>query len=177
MTATAEEKVQGYPWWLVLIQGIAAIILGILLLSSPRMTTAILIQILGLYWLVDGVISIIRIFLKNTEIHWGWLLARGILGIIAGVLVLQHPLWSTLIVPTVLIIILGVQGLIGGAIGVVQAFKGAGWGAGILGALGFLFGLILIFNPFIGGLILPYVVGIFAIIGGIAALFMAFKLK
>jgi len=177
MTATAEDQVRGYPWWLVLIQGIAAIVLGLLLVSSTRMTTIILIQILGLYWLVDGIISIIRIFLKNREVHWGWLLARGILGILAGVLVLQHPLWSALMVPAVLAIILGVQGLIGGVIGIVQAFKGAGWGAGILGGLGCLFGLILLFNPLIGGLILPYVVGIFAIIGGIAALFMAFKLK
>ena len=177
MAATTEGQVQGYPWWLVLIQGIAAIILGLLLVSSTRMTTLILIQVLGLYWLVDGIISIIRIFLKNTEVHWGWLLARGILGILAGVLVLQHPLWSALLVPTVLVIILGIQGLIGGIIGIVQALRGAGWGAGILGALGCLFGLTLLFNPLIGGLILPYVVGIFAIIGGIAALFMAFKLK
>ena len=177
MTATAEGEVQSYPWWLVLIQGIAAIILGVLLISSTRITTVILIQLLGLYWLIDGIFSIIRIFLKNAEISWGWLLARGILGILAGILVLRHPLWSTLLLPAMLVIILGFQGLIGGAIGTVQAFKGAGWGAGILGMLGCLFGLILLFNPFIGGLILPYVVGIFAIIGGIAALVMAFKLK
>lgn len=177
MTATTEEQVQSYPWWLVFIQGIVAIILGLLLVSSTRMTMVILIQILGLYWLVDGIISIIRIFLKNTEVHWGWLLARGILGILAGVLVLQHPLWSALMLPAVLVMILGIQGLIGGAIGIVQAFKGGGWGAGILGALGCLLSLILLFYPFIGGLVLPYVVGIFAIIGGIAALFMAFKLK
>jgi uncharacterized membrane protein HdeD (DUF308 family) len=177
MTATTEEQIKSYPWWLVLIQGIAAIILGILLVSSTRMTTVILIQFLGLYWLIDGIMSIVQIFLKNTKVHWGWLLARGILGILAGILVLQHPLWSALMLPAVLVIILGVQGLIGGAIGIVQAFKGAGWGAGIIGALSCLFGLILLFNPLIGGLILPYVVGIFAVIGGIAALFMAFKLK
>ena len=174
---TVEEKNHHYPWWLVLIQGIAAIILGILSLSSSRMTILILSQILGLYWVVDGLVSLIRIFLKITEIHWGWLLIRGLLGFLTGVLVVQHPLWSALMVPAALVIVLGVQGVIGGVIGMVDAFNGVGWGTGIFGVLGCLLGLILLFYPLIGGLILPYVVGILAVVGGIAALSVALKLR
>lgn len=178
MTAsTVSEKLEGYPWWLVLVQGIVALLLGILLVVSPQKTTVILIQILGIYWLVDGIFSLVRIFLKSTEIHWGWLLARGILGILAGIIVIQNPLWSGLLVPAVIVILLGIVGIIAGAIGLVQAFKGGGWGAGILGALGFIFGIILILNPVIGAWILPWVVGIWAIIGGIIAIFFAFRLR
>ncbi len=173
----ATQDLKAFPWWLVLLQGIAALILGVLLLISPGVTTLILIQVLGIYWLIDGIFSLVRIFLKNTEIHWGWLLARGILGILAGIIVVRNPLWSTVLIPTVLVIILGVQGIIGGAIGLVQAFKGGGWGAGILGALGFIFGIILILNPLMGAVVLPWVVGIWAIIGGIVALVVAFKIR
>jgi len=34
------------PWWLVLLEGIALVILGILLFASPGMTTLILVQFL-----------------------------------------------------------------------------------------------------------------------------------
>lgn len=38
-------------WWLVLLQGIAVLILGILLLAAPEMTITVLIQFLGAFFL------------------------------------------------------------------------------------------------------------------------------
>ena len=66
---------------------------------------------------------------------------------------------------------------LGAAVGAGLVLFGGGWGIGILGVLSIIFGLILLFNPVIGALILPYVLGIFGIIGGIAALVMAFRLR
>ncbi len=177
-TATATARAYEFPWWLVLIQGIAALILGLLLLISPGMTTFILIQFLGIYWLIDGIFSIVRIFIKSTTIHWGWLLVRGILGILAGLVIINNPLWSTLLIPTVLVFILGIYGIFGGIIGLIEGFSGGiKWGAIVLGILSILFGLILIFNQFAAALALPWVIGIFAIVGGIIAIIMAFKMR
>lgn len=163
------------PWWLVLIQGIAALIIGIFLLTAPGATTLFLVQFMGIYWLVSGIFQIVAIFVDSTA--WGWKLFAGILGILAGIVVLNHPLWSALLVPATLIIILGVQGIIFGIIGLVQAFQGAGWGAGILGALSIIFGLVLLFNPILGATALPWVLGIFGIVGGIAGIIGAFRMK
>src|SRR6476619_7415171 len=58
--------------------------------------TAVIVQLLGLYWLVDGVVRLVSIFVNRSG--WGWKLAMGILGIILGLAVLQHPLWSTLLI-------------------------------------------------------------------------------
>ena len=138
-----ESQMVGVPWWLVLIEGISLIILGLLMLASPGMSTLILIQFVGIYWLVAGIFKIVSIFMDSTD--WGWKLVGGILGILAGLIVLQHPLWSPLVIGATLIIILGVQGLIVGVIGLVQAFRGAGWGAGIIGAVSILIGLLLLF--------------------------------
>jgi uncharacterized membrane protein HdeD (DUF308 family) len=178
MTAAAEvskSEGQAIPWWLVLLEGIALIVLGILLLLKPGMTAVIFIQFMGIYWLVGGIFKIISIFLDSSM--WGWKLFAGILGIIAGIIVLQHPLWSPLVVGSTLVIILGLQGIIYGGIGVFQAFKGAGWGAGILGAISIIFGIYLLANIGASTLVLPWVVGVLAIVGGIAALVMAFRLK
>jgi uncharacterized membrane protein HdeD (DUF308 family) len=166
---------QQVPWWLILLEGIALVILGILWLSSPGMTTVIVVQILGIYWLIAGIFRIIDMFLDHTA--WGWKLFSGILGIIAGIIVVQHPVWSSAIVGATLIIILGIEGLIIGGVRIYEAFTGAGWAAGILGAISILFGLILLINVWVATLGLPWVLGILAIVGGIAAIVLAFRLK
>lgn len=165
----------GVPWWLVLLQGIFAIILGLLLLSSPGMTTLVAIQFLGIYWLIAGVFNIVGIFLDHTQ--WGWKLFAGVLGVVAGLLVIQHPLWSTVLIPATLIVILGVVGLVFGIVGLISAFQGGGWGPGILGVLGILLGLILLGSPLLGAVALPIIMGVFALIGGIAAVVQAFRMK
>jgi uncharacterized membrane protein HdeD (DUF308 family) len=44
-----QEKSQKHDlaWWVVLIQGILSILIGVLLLVSPGMTVLVLVQILG----------------------------------------------------------------------------------------------------------------------------------
>lgn len=164
-----------FPWWLILLQGIAAVILGAMLFAAPGATVFFLVQVMGWYWLIKGIFDIVSIFIDHSA--WGWKLFMGILGIIAGVLVVQHPLWSTALVPTVLAIIVGIQGIIGGIIGLIMAFKGGGWAAAILGGLSIVFGLVLLFNPLASAVVLVFVAGGFAIVGGIAAIVMAFRYR
>ena len=172
-TMSSEEKL--VPWWVVLIEGIAAIIIGILLLVNPRITTVVLIQFLGIYWFIVGIIDIVRIFMDSSM--WGWKLFSGIIGILAGIAIINYPLWAAALVPTVLVWVFGFFGIIIGVIGLIQAFQGAGWGAGILGILSILFGLLLLFNAFVASLTLPFIFGILGIVGGVAALVMAFRMR
>ncbi len=174
-TSSAQNSQAGTPWWLILLQGIFAIVLGLLLVTSPGMTTLVLVQFLGIYWLIAGVFNIVGIFLDHTQ--WGWKMFVGILGILTGILVIQHPLWSMALIPTTMVIILGVVGIIFGIMGIVAACQGGGWGPGILGVLGIVLGLILLGSPFIGAIALPLILGVFALIGGIAAVVQAFRMK
>ena len=172
-TMSSEQKV--FPWWVVLIEGIAAIIIGILLLVNPRVTTTVLIQFLGIYWFIVGIIDIVRIFMDSRM--WGWKLFSGIIGILAGIAIIQYPLWASFLVPTVMVWVFGFFGVAIGIIGLIQAFQGAGWGAGILGVLSILFGILLLTNAFIASFTLPFIFGILAIVGGLAALVMAFQMR
>src|SRR2546427_2658972 len=120
-TATAVSEL-GFPWWIVLVEGIFALIFGILLITAPGSTSLFLVTVLGFYWLIRGIFSIIEIFIPNTGTHWGWLLFMGILGIIAGMVVLRHPVYVTALVLSLVILILAIDGLIMGIIGLVRAF-------------------------------------------------------
>ena len=85
MTAVAAKPAQ-MPWWVVLLEGIAAIILGGLMWMNPLQTANALVFFIAIYWLVSGVISIVRIFFDRRR--WGWNLFMGIIGILAGVVYL-----------------------------------------------------------------------------------------
>jgi uncharacterized membrane protein HdeD (DUF308 family) len=175
MSTVSKQSKKSFPWWAVLLQGIFAVIFGFLLLTDPAATTAIIVQFLGFYWLIGGVIQLVTMFMDTSM--WGWKLLSGILGILAGLVVIRHPLWSTILVPTVMVIFLGINGIIIGIIALVQAFKGAGWLSGILGVISIFIGIALLGSPLITALALPWVYGVIGIAGGFIAIYSAFKLK
>lgn len=175
-TDTAGTEGITVPWWLVLLEGIAAVIIGIFLLTSPGITLFALVQVTGFFWLIGGIFRIVSIFVDSSS--WGWKLLGGVIGILAGLVILQHPLWSTLLLPAVYVVILGIQGIILGGASLVMAFRGGGWGTGVLGALSILLGIVLLLNPlFIGIAVLPFVLGAFALLGGILAIVAAFMMR
>ena len=114
-------------WWVFLLKGLAGIILGFFLLTEPAATIVALTTLLGFYWLIQGVLSLVQVFVDRS-IPWIWSLLTGIIGTIAGLFVLRHPLIAALTVPTVIVIILGLQGLIMGVLEIISGFKGGGFG-------------------------------------------------
>ncbi len=174
-TLTASEQESVMPWWLVLIEGAALLILGFMLLTNTGATTIVAVKVIGIYWLIAGIFKIVSIFIDSSQ--WGLKLLAGIFGIIAGIIVLNHPLISPLLVGSALVIILGIQGIVIGVVGLIQGFKGAGWGAAVLGAISLIFGIILLTNLWVFTISLPWAIGILAIVGGIAAIIGAFKMR
>jgi uncharacterized membrane protein HdeD (DUF308 family) len=171
----AGRRGESLPWWLVLLEGIVAALFGLLLLFAPGATLLFLVQVLGLYLFIAGLFRIIGIFVESSL--WGLKLAAGVLCILAGILVLRHPMWSGVLVPTVLVFYIGFLSIFQGGIGIFLAFRGGGWGIGVVGALGILFGLILVSNPIIGVATLPLALGIFMLAGGVVAVGQAFRMR
>jgi uncharacterized membrane protein HdeD (DUF308 family) len=162
------------PWWIVFLEGAVALIIGLFLLFRPDTTLAVLVQLLGIFWLVSGVLTLFSMF-KDSE-NRGWKLFGGILGIIAGLILIGQPLVSTYIVITTLVVIVGIMGIIIGAMAVFQGFRGD-WGIAIIGLISILFGLLLLGSPYIGYASLPYILGFLGVVGGLAAMVMGFKMR
>ena len=106
---------------------------------------------------------------------WLWKVFAGIIGILAGIAVIQHPMWATILVPSTLILVVGIFGIVSGILGIIHSWSARSWIGVALGAFGALLGLILVMNPVIGAATLPFVVGIFALIGGIMSLVAAWS--
>jgi uncharacterized membrane protein HdeD (DUF308 family) len=164
-----------YPWWAVLIQGIAAVVVGGLLMLQPAATTVILVLFFGWWWLISGIFEIGSIFVDRTA--WGWRLFTGLLSIFAGIYIIASPLLGTVIVVGVATLILGINGMIIGFVDIIKAFQGAGWGKGLLGVLSLVVGAYIAFNVSTFMLILPWVWGLFAAAFGIGAIIMSFQIR
>ena len=164
-------------WWLLLLQGISAVVLGFLLITQPRSTTEVIVAFIGVYWLVTGIFSIVRIFNAATRAHWGWSLAGGIIGIVAGILVLKHPLSSAVLLPETLIVIIAIEGIFIGIFEIARAMQGDGLSAYVLGILNILIGFFLWLNPFAAALSLPILMGVFGFVGGIILIVHAFQVR
>ncbi len=162
------------PWWVILLEGLAALIIGIMLIINPVQTTILLVQILGWYWLITGILTLILLFMDRTDLIWK--LISGILGIVVGLLIIGSPLVSAAIVPATLIIIVGILAIAFGAISLFWALK-SGWGAAIMGVLSIIFGLLLLGSPYVGVVMLVYLLAILGIVGGAITIYMAFKLR
>jgi uncharacterized membrane protein HdeD (DUF308 family) len=179
MTTAVAAQTKQRPWWLTLITGILALVVGAILLWGGFVnkveTYMLLVQILGIWWLVQGIFDIVAIFVDHSM--WGWKLFMGIVSIAAGTYILSYPIVSAVALPKIFVLVMGIWGLMYGVILLIMAFSGGGWGAGILGALGIIFGIALTINyadPGMG-LAMLWTAAVLGVIGGIAMIFQAFR--
>jgi DNA-binding winged helix-turn-helix (wHTH) protein/uncharacterized membrane protein HdeD (DUF308 family) len=163
-------------WWLFLLQGMTGIILGLMLLTAPGVTTVGLVSFLGLYWLIMGILALVRVFVDQS-VPWFWSLLTGIIGILAGIFGARHPLLGALTAPTTIVIVLGVQGLIMGAIEIVGGFVGGGIGLFIPGVIYLLVGLFLLGPPIAVAPETPVVFGVLFLVQGVALTVFAFRAR
>lgn len=59
-----------FPWWLILLWGILTLIIGVMFITTPALTTILLITLMGAFWLVGGLFSLGSLAVDRTNIGW-----------------------------------------------------------------------------------------------------------
>ena len=177
MTTTSTlQPAPSSVWWLYLLQGIAGILLGLMLITAPGQTLVAMVTFLGFYWLITGILSLVQIFVDRS-VPWLWSLLSGILGIVAGIIVLRHPLLAALTVPTLIVIVLGIAALIMAGVNFVAGFQGGGLASFLLGIVNVLIGLLLLSSPATAAIAVPFVCGIILLVQGVVMALWAFRVR
>jgi len=176
MTTAGIPTQQSNIWWVFLLQGLAGILLGVMLITAPGATLVVLSTFLGFYWLITGVLALVQVFVDRS-VPWLWSLLVGIVGILAGIFVVRHPLLAALTVPTALVIILGVEGLVMGVLEIIGGCKGGGMGSFVLGVINVLVGLLLLGSPVAAALAVPVVFGVLLLVQGVGLIIWAFRVR
>jgi uncharacterized membrane protein HdeD (DUF308 family) len=161
-------------WWAQLLRGIAAVLFGLAALLWPGMTLLVLLVIFALYALVDGLFAIVAGIRDTGGRRW-LLLAEGVLGLLAGLVVLFWPGTTAL----VLVYVISAWAIFTGLLKVIMSISFRRqvenwWLMGLGGALSVIFGGILGFLPGAGLLTLVWLVGIYALILGVALIALGF---
>ena len=84
---------------------------------------------------------------------------------------------AALTVPTALVIILGVEGLVMGVLEIIGGFKGGGIGSFVLGVINVLVGLLLLGSPVAAALAVPVVFGVLLLVQGVGLIIWAFRVR
>ncbi|TWT77661.1 acid-resistance membrane protein [Posidoniimonas polymericola] len=168
-------------WWLLLLRGVLLIVLGGYALLTPGLTLEAYSWVLGVFVLADGVLALVAAVMGWGESR-GWTLLRGVLGVIAGLVIVANPALFGIVTIWILVTILAVQMIIGGGLEIYVAIKerkeieGEGWMI-LAGVFSILFGLLVLAAPLLAGRTLIQVIGAFAIIFGISLCVTAFRIK
>jgi uncharacterized membrane protein HdeD (DUF308 family) len=122
------------------------------------------------------VLELVRMFVDRS-VPWYWSLLIGVLGIVAGIVVLNHPIATAILLPTSVVVYLGVLALVMGIVGIIGGFAGGGIGSFILGVFSLIIGILLLGSPSATALAVPFVFGILLLIQGVAQIVWAFKVR
>lgn len=167
-------------WWVFLLNGIAAILFGIMAFVWPGVTLLTLILLFGFYCIADGIAAIFASFARSeaTGRSWWQMLLLGAISLIAGVVAIAWPGISA----AALLFVIAAWAIVHGVFEIAAAIAlrkviDHEWMLVVAGVVSILFGIVLVAQPAAGALVVIWWIGAFAILRGLFLAALAFKLR
>jgi uncharacterized membrane protein HdeD (DUF308 family) len=115
--------------------------------------------------------------LRALRAKWGWIVALGVIFMIAGVIALGSVVAAT----ASAVLIVGVMMIMAGVAEIIAAFNVKDWGKFavwmLLGVLYVAAGVICFLNPFAAATVLTLMLGFALVVGGIVRMFLAWHMR
>lgn len=164
-------------WWVVVVRGVAAVLFGLVALFWPGVTTVALAFVFGAFALVDGIVLAFAAFRAASGTRLP-LVIQSVLGILLGAAALIWPMVAVV----ALVFVIGAWAVVTGVAEIVTAVRlrahlTSEWLLIFAGALSVIFGLLLWLWPGLGAMAMVAVVGVYAIVFGIALVIAGFRLR
>ncbi|HEV3280989.1 MAG TPA: HdeD family acid-resistance protein, partial [Acidimicrobiales bacterium] len=119
VAAIADRDDTGGTRWLMALLGLLSVIVGILFLHRTDETVTTLAFLIGLFWVVGGIIEFFTAYSEYGSPARGWRIGMGVLAFAAGVVTL---VWPNLTL-TALAVIIGIWLIIYGLLEVALSFQ------------------------------------------------------
>ena len=167
-------------WWAVTLRGVVALIFGLAALIWPQITLFALVIVFGAYAVVDGVLALGSAVAGRRTVAGsrGWLAVEGVLSIVAGVVAFVWPGITAL----ALLWLIAFWALVTGIFEIVAAVRlrreiQGEWMLALSGALSVVFGILLLVWPGTGALAVVFLIGVYAILFGVALVALGLRLR
>lgn len=159
--------------WALGINGLLAVVLGVMLLAWPGISVLALTIVFGAYALATGVVAFGSAFRSENKEERGWLILSGLLGIVVGIVVLAWPNISAL----ALLYVIGVYAVLLGLTVIVGSFQlpvdGRDTALILSGIVFIAFGVVIFAKPGAGALAVLALIAAFFLITGLSQLVLA----
>jgi uncharacterized membrane protein HdeD (DUF308 family) len=99
-------------WRLFLIEGIALVILGLAAVMLPLIATIAIAIVVGWICLLSGAVGLLATFRMRSAPGFWWSFFSGILGVVAGIVLLRWPLSGVFSLTLVLTLFLVLEGIV-----------------------------------------------------------------
>jgi uncharacterized membrane protein HdeD (DUF308 family) len=99
-------------WKLFLVEGIVLVILGVAAVMLPLIATIAIALVVGWIFLLSGVVGLLATFRMRSAPGFWWSLLSGILGVVAGIVLLRWPLSGAFSLTLVLTLFLVLEGVV-----------------------------------------------------------------
>ena len=166
-------------WWAFLLRGILALIFGLIAVFMPVTAFLSLVLVFGAFALVDGIFAIVSAFTSKAKSeNWWWLILEGLFGILIGVLTIIQPA----AMGQAWLLLIGVWAIVTGVLEIITAVRlrneitGEFWLI-LGGIISIVFGLYVAMAPAAGAFAIGFVIGIYAIVFGIALILLSLRLR
>jgi uncharacterized membrane protein HdeD (DUF308 family) len=174
----AMSGVLAQNWWLILLRGVLAIIIGVIAFAAPVATMLSLVLLFSAYMLVDGVFAIVAaVRAARANERWGLLILEGVVSIATGVIAFLWP--GITVIAYVLLV--AAWAIVTGALMLGAAFRlnldHGRWWLLLGGIASLVYGVLLVIAPLIGALVLTWWFGAYALVFGVFMLILAFRLR
>lgn len=159
-------------WWIPAIRGGVAVMLGVLVTITGSHRAA-LVNFLGIYWLISAVVTIAWALRTRWKRGSRLGLAAGVVGLVAGMLVLLRHVLQPVASTQLLLDVLGVAVILTGALRLAGAFEverrtGRWWTFGglALGSVEIVLGVIVLFAGSGNPRLVTAAIGAWGLVGG-----------
>lgn len=164
-------------WQAVLVRGFLAILFGVVFLVAPLMSLVVSVFVFAGFAIALGVMALIAGIRSLSPMRTQMIL-EGVLSVLAGVVALFWP-GGTLVA---IVLLIAAWAIVTGVIQIVQAIKvreeiDNEWWLVLGGAASVVFGVLIGLQPAVGVFTVAFLIGIYALIFGIALVLLAFRLK
>ena len=168
-------------WWMYLIIGVLAFILGVFMLTNPAITYEMMTLLLGLALIVFGIIElIVGLFSRNIFVTRAAVLIGAILNIVLGILLAANPGIAALTLPLILGMWMLYQSfMMISYAGDLKGFKVKGYGLTLFcGIVLLILALLILLRPMtVGVFTVAVYISLSFMIYGLAEMVSAFRLK
>jgi uncharacterized membrane protein HdeD (DUF308 family) len=166
-------------WWVLIFEGILAILFGAVAWIWPGLTVVALVALFGAFSIVTGVMSLVAAYAARRVGQSPWLFVfRGVLGIGAGIVVFVWPDISAL----ALLYVIAAWAFLSGISELMAAISlrrtiDNEWFMALAGIASIVFGVLVAIFPGAGAVALVWTIGIYAIFFGVMLVALGVRLR